>query len=99
MGSLQYLAIKIRPDITFKVNKCARFITNPDKLHWDALNKIWQYLINTVNIGVVYQSDPNIIKLTGFSDLDWGGDYPTRYSTSGYLFTINNSPITWFSKL
>ena len=29
-------------------------MTNPDKLHWDALNKIWKYLVGTKNKGIIY---------------------------------------------
>ena len=36
--------------------------------------------------------------LIGFSDSDYGGDYETRKSTYGYLFTLNNGPISWKSK-
>ena len=37
--------------------------------------------------------------LKGYSDADWAGELDTRKSTSGYLFMINNVPVSWRSKL
>ena len=34
----------------------------------------------------------------GFSDADWPGDTETRRSTSGFVFKIANSTISWCSK-
>ena len=39
------------------------------------------------------------MKLEGYCDADWGGDYLTRRSTTGYIFLFGNSPISWLSKL
>ena len=36
--------------------------------------------------------------LTGFSDADWAGDVNTRRSTSGYVFQLGSSSITWSSR-
>ena len=34
----------------------------------------------------------------GFSDADWGGDLDDRKSTSGYVFQIGGTAISWRSK-
>ena len=34
----------------------------------------------------------------GFSDADWGGDLDDRKSTSGYVFQVGGTPISWRSK-
>ena len=36
--------------------------------------------------------------LKGYSDANWGGDLDTRRSTTGYLFTLFTSSISWSSK-
>ena len=36
--------------------------------------------------------------LDGFSDADWAGDTNDRKSTSGYVFTMSGSAISWRSK-
>lgn len=37
------------------------------------------------------------MKRTGFSDADMAGDIDTRKSTSGIIFFLGSSPITWQS--
>ena len=34
----------------------------------------------------------------GFSDADWGGDLDDRESTSGYMFQVGGTAISWRSK-
>ena len=98
VGSLIYLSTKTRPDIAFNVNTCARFMSNPNKIHYQALNQIWKYLNYTPTLGITYsgQSEPYIL---GYCDSDWGGDVIGRKSTSAYYFSFGRSPISWASQL
>ena len=36
--------------------------------------------------------------MVGYSDSDWAGDIVTRRSTSGYVFQLGQSTISWCSK-
>ena len=104
IGSLIYLATKTRPDIAYQVNNCARFMSNPNKSHYSALERIWKYLVNK-KYNLVFRTKQSVLpisnnfKLIGYVDADWGGDLVNRKSTTGYIFTINNTPISWSSKL
>ncbi len=40
IGSLMYLMTVTRPNIAFSVSNCARFMSNPNKEHFNALNRI-----------------------------------------------------------
>ena len=93
VGSLIYLSTKTRPDIAQNVNTCARFMSNPNKIHYQALNQIWKYLNYTPTLGITYsgQSEPYIL---GYCDSDWGGDAIGRKSTSAYYFSFGRSPIS-----
>jgi len=75
-------------------------MSNPSMDHFKALDRIWQYLIGTKNHGlyyrVIYNLKPNLL---GYSDSDWGGDYNTRRSTTGYVFTYRSVAISWNSRL
>ena len=100
IGSLMYLMTATRPDLAFSVSNCARYMSNPSEEHYKALNRIWQYVRTTQNKGLLYNiSDEEALSLIGYVDSDWGGDYTTRKSTTGYLFTFGNTPISWSSKL
>jgi hypothetical protein len=38
------------------------------------------------------------LELCGYSDADWAGDTSDRKSTSGYIFQLGNTTISWGSK-
>ena len=92
-----YLITSTRPDLLFAVGQCARFISNPAPEYFKALNRIWQYLTYSKNFTLKFC--PQKLTLQGFVDADWGGDYTTRKSTTGYLFLFGNSAVSWSSKL
>lgn len=74
---------------------------NPNQDHFKYLDRIWQYLNYTKAYSLVYQSKPNqnnSLKLEGYCDSDWGGDY-TRKSTTGYLFLLDKNIVSWNSRL
>jgi len=47
--------------------------------------------------GLLY-SKSDSSNCVGFSDTDWGGDLDDRKSTSGYLFQVGGTAISWRSK-
>jgi len=72
IGALLYLALKTRPDITYAVNKCSRFMSNPNKLHFKALDRIWKYLNKYPKLGLYYNCNNPLNTLKGYCDSDWG---------------------------
>ena len=103
IGSLNYCSLFTRPDISFAVNKCAQFTSNPTLEHWAATNRILRYLIHTKDYGIIYKYDGSGIEgynhtLIGYTDADYAGDVNDRKSTTGWIFTFNGSPICWSSK-
>ena len=97
VGSLMYISVNTRPDITYAVSNLARFSSKPTKAHWTALKRVFRYLKGTMDSGILYsKKDSN--DCVGFSDADWAGDVNDRKSTSGYVFQINGGAVTWRSK-
>ena len=104
IGSLLYLALKTRPDITFPVIYCSRFMSNPDTEHFNALNKIWKYLLAYPELGLIWDCSGDNLSIKGYSDSDWGNNLEDRKSTSAYIFSLSgniayNNPISWTSQL
>ena len=66
---------------------------NPNEQLLKAVKGVFKYLKGTINYSIVYNGSEKPI-LLGYSDSDYGGDYETRKSTYGYLFTLNNGPIS-----
>jgi hypothetical protein len=99
IGSLLFLALACRPDITFAVIKLARFASNPSQDHVQAIKRVFRYLKGTVTLGIIYSSAYNSLYLQGYCDADYAGDLATAKSTTGYLFVLAGGPIMWKSKL
>ena len=98
IGSLLYLAVCTRPDISYAVSTLAKFTLKPNNKHWTALKRIFRYLQGTKTLGLKYSRNSEISGIVGYSDADWAGDVAERRSTSGYMFLFNGGPISWKSQ-
>ena len=100
VGSLLFAARVTRPDIEYAVNYLSQFVDSHGQEHWQALKRIMRYLAGTIDFGIVYGSSGsnNKFELKGFTDADYAGCLDTRRSRSGYVFTMNDAPITWSSQ-
>ncbi|XP_065895782.1 uncharacterized protein [Dysidea avara] len=93
VGSLFYLSLstsKILPLL-------AKFCAKPNKQYWTAAKGIFRYLKGTHHYGLFYKTAVSE-SCTGYSDADWSGDLDDRKSTSGYIFQIGGTAISWRSK-
>ena len=99
IGCLTYASIGTRPDISAAVGVLSQHMSKPGKQHWIGVKRILRYLKGTLNYGFIYKSsDSDDNTLFGYADADWAGDVSTRKSTSGYVFKIGSSTISWRSK-
>jgi hypothetical protein len=55
IGMLQYFQNHSRPDITFAVSQCARFIHQPRRTHELAMMRIGKYLKGMIEKGLVFR--------------------------------------------
>ena len=97
VGSLNYLQTKTVWGLAFPVSLVSRFMTNPNKTHMDAVLQEFRYLAGTPQRGLLFRKDGDST-LRGFVDSDWGGDTDTGKSTTGWVFTLAGSPISWASQ-
>lgn len=94
IGSLLYLATITRPDISYAVNYLSRHCSKPLTSHWKMVKRIFQYLKGTVNFGIHFGGEGDIV---AYTDSDYGGDPETMKSTSGILI-MRGGPIVWYSQ-
>ena len=52
VGSLMYTAMGARPDITFAMLMVAQYSENPGWKHWEAVKRIFHYLLGTKKVGI-----------------------------------------------
>jgi hypothetical protein len=96
-----YLMVCTRPDIAFAVNFLARACAAPEKRHMQSVMNLARYLKGTQTKGIFYpakqKGEAFTLNLHGYIDSAFADCKLTRKSTSGYLFSVNNAPITWRS--
>jgi hypothetical protein len=49
-------------------------MSNPNNEYFNALNRIWKYLLRYPELGLIYNCNGNDLFIKGYSDSDWGND-------------------------
>jgi hypothetical protein len=97
IGNLMYAMVCTRPDIAHAMGVVSRYMNNPGKEHWETVKWILKYLRGTATHALCFEGLD--IVLQGYVDSDMAGDKDRRRSTTGYVFTVGGTPISWISKL
>lgn len=71
IGSLMYLTMGTRVDITYAVNYLSQFNSKYSDVHWKAAKRILRYLKGTSDHGIEYKRSGNS-DVVCFVDADWG---------------------------
>ena len=97
IGSLLYIMLGTRPDITYAVTKLSQHSANPSQDHLDKALYICRYLVGTKDYALVYngKSGDGIIACT---DSDWAADPIKRRSVTGYFLKMAGGIFSWQSR-
>ena len=95
IGSLLYLTLGTRPDITESVIKMSQFMVNPSKEHLQKAMYIVKYVASTLNCKIPYTKNEGLI---AYADADWASDTVGRKAVSGNLIMLAGAPILWSSR-
>jgi hypothetical protein len=90
-----YASLGTRPDISYAVTTVSRFSSNPGQAHWDAVRRIYRYVLGTTTLKLTYGGVESA--LTGYADAD-GSMGKDRRAVSGYAFLIDGGAVLWSSK-
>lgn len=96
IGALLWISNGTRPDITFAVDRLSSFMSSPTDLHWKAAIRILTYLRDTAQYSITIGG--NDLTLSGHSDSDWAECREDRRSTTGFIFCLGKSPVSWKSR-
>ena len=106
VGMILYL-VNTRSDIQYYVHLCCRFVHNQRKSHAESIKIICMYLIVTKDKDLTFNFNTKDLKLNCHVDSDFTGlhkyedhnDPISAKSRTGYVITLGESPITWYSCL
>ena len=85
-----------RPNIAFAISVISRYLANPTKAYMQFIKRVFRYLRGTTFIGLIFRGE--IGELASYTDSDFARDYNTRRSTSGYVFNLGFTAISWSAK-
>ena len=97
VGSLLYLAMYTKPEISYAVGVLSRFNDKKTAAACAMATHLLQYLNGDQECVIEFKGDT--LDMHAFSDADWAGDISTRRSTTGYIVFAAGGPISWQSKL
>jgi hypothetical protein len=98
VGSLMFVQTLSRPDISYAVNSAAKFTSHPQRAHYVAVNRIFRYLVGTLNLAICYDGNKGTNTLAAYADADYASDITDRKSRTGTLVLLNDAPISWCSR-
>ena len=84
VGSLLYISVCTRPDISQAVGVLSRFMQNPTVVHQQAALGVLKNLAGSVGIGITFGGGDCVLEK--YCDADYAGDLDGRKSTTGFVF-------------
>ena len=102
VGSLMYIALSTRPDISYSVAVLSRYNSQPFTSHMTAAKRVLQYLKSTadfrlhftgngIGIGIDIDIDNSLI---GYSDSKRANDSADHKSHGGHVFLTSNGAVS-----
>ena len=93
--SLLYLSLETRPDISLVMMILSQFTTNSHEKHKAALNRIFCYLRDILDINIIYYAVKSLISID-FSDVSYAHSIikKDRHSTSEYIFFMTGRSVS-----
>lgn len=74
------------------------FLNNPDESHWQAVKRIFAFLVGSKTVGIMYRNGGSESNLIGYDYADYASDLDTKRSITGYIFSLANGPVAWASQ-
>ena len=95
IGSLMYLSVMTRPDITYAVSVLSQHLEKPSITHLEFARRVLRYAKGTKNLQLVLGGEN--MTISAYSDADWASQLH-RHSISGFTLIFGNSAVSWSSK-
>lgn len=97
VGSLMYLAIATRPDLSYAISVVSENLETPKSSDWCSVKRVFKYLKGSVDLGLLFKSN-GCKDLHIYSDADYAGDVMSRRSRTGMISVYSGGPLSWMSQ-
>ena len=96
VGSLMYLSVGVRPDISFIVSELSKYLANPGLAHWNAAVRVLRYLKGCPSLGVTYKrGEGRKATLQAYSDFNYKGPSRRQQQKEKKLKLVAFSDADW----
>ena len=92
-----YAMVCTRPDIAHAVGVVIKYMSHPRIEHWHSIKQILRYSRGTSS--KFLQFGVSTTNLYGCFDSSLARDIDTRWSTTGYVFTVGGAAMSQVSRL
>lgn len=94
IGSITYVMINTRLDLTFTIYSLSRFMSNLRMEHWRALKCSFRYIASSLDVALCFIKRYDTLLLKGYVDFDFIGGRDSRKSTTTLFFTLSGNCIS-----
>lgn len=103
VGSINFMSIISRPDLSYAVSMLGTYNSNPSELHLKTALQVLRYIqgsANHIDIGIPkgWSPDSAPLSVTMFSDASFGSDPDNSKSFSGYVLKVLDTTLAWSCK-
>ena len=100
VGNLMYAMVCTRPDLSQAISMISRYMHDLGRGHWEAVKWVLRYIKGTIGVGLVFEKNSTgKQECIGYVTSDYAGDLDKRRSTTRYVFTLSQAPVSWRSIL
>jgi hypothetical protein len=96
IGSIMYVMLCTRPDVSYAVSVRSRYQSNPGDSHWAIVKNTLKYFRRTKELFLVYGGAEELV-ISGYTDASFQTDKDDSKSQSGYIFCLNGGAVSWKS--
>jgi hypothetical protein len=97
VGSLMYVMVFTRLDISHAVGVVRRYMKNIGTEHWEAVKRILRYFRGTSTHALCFGGSDTVLQ--GYVDSYIVGDKDSGRSTTRYVFSVGGTIVSWILKL
>ena len=85
IATIMYSMISTRPNLAYLISILSGFMSNPRKIHWEALKYVLKYINGSLNVGLNFKKRSDTLDLVGYVVSNFAGDRDSRKSTTTYF--------------